>query len=287
MSRSLVVYFSQGGSTARVAESIGSGLRSAGHEVTLCNMKDQQPPSPAGYDLFGIGSPTYYFRPPFNVTSYVRSLPDMAGLPAFAFVLHGTYRGDAGNDLLQGLARKGVRLIGYLHSHGADTFYGYYKLGYEFSPSHPTAEELAQAEAFGQEAAGRAAGQAAAGLADEPSLAAIYRFERFSAGEWLTKNLYSRLFRVDGAKCSGCGLCVQGCPVGNIASDAESHPLWGRKCILCQYCEMNCPEEAITTPISLPVFLPFIKYNVRVASHDPSLDQARVAIDHGRLKRLT
>ncbi len=108
MSKSLIVYFSQGGTTARVAEYIAIGLRVAGYQVDLCNMKDEQPPDLSGYDLLGIGSPAYYYRPPFNVMDYVNSLPDFGGLPAFVFVVHGTYRGDTGNTIRHVLARKGA-----------------------------------------------------------------------------------------------------------------------------------------------------------------------------------
>lgn len=97
MAKSLIVYFSLGGTTAQVAKAIADGLRAAGHEVDLCNIRNQQPPPLDGYEALGIGTPTYYFRPPFNVTDYVDSLPSLNGLPAFTFVLHGTYQGDAGN----------------------------------------------------------------------------------------------------------------------------------------------------------------------------------------------
>jgi flavodoxin/NAD-dependent dihydropyrimidine dehydrogenase PreA subunit len=286
MPRSLVIYFSQGGSTTQVAQSIGSGLRAAGHEVTLCNLRDEPPPPLHGYDLLGVGSPVYYYRLPFNVETYIKGLPDMAGFPAFAFVLHATYRGDGGNDLCRGLAQKGARLVGYLHSYGAGTFYGYFKHGYQFSPGHPSTEELARAEAFGQETAERAASQAAAVVLDEPRLAAIYRLERSLIGQWLTRNVYSRLFRVNKAKCTGCGRCVQECPVDNISMNADKHPVWGRECILCLYCEMNCPEEAVSSPVNLPIFLPFLKYNMHAGSHDPKLDHRRATVDHGRLKEL-
>jgi flavodoxin len=65
--KSLIVYFSQCGSVTRVAQSIKTGLQDAGYEVTLWNIQDGQPPDVFNYDLLGIGSPTYYFRPPFNL----------------------------------------------------------------------------------------------------------------------------------------------------------------------------------------------------------------------------
>lgn len=58
--KATVVYFSQGGATARVANAIGSGLRSADYVVDLWNLRDGPPPEIGGCDLIGIGSPVYY-----------------------------------------------------------------------------------------------------------------------------------------------------------------------------------------------------------------------------------
>ena len=98
--------------------------------------------------------------------------------------------------------------------------------------------------------------------------------------------MYSRLFRVDKNKCTACGLCVQECPTGNISEDGDGKPVWGRDCLLCLYCEMHCPDEAVTSPVSWPLFAPFMKYNVRHASQDPSLDHVRVRRSQGKVERL-
>lgn len=286
MSKSLIVYFSQGGTTKRVAESIASGLHAAEVEVDLYNLRDGQPPSPKGYDLLGIGTPAYYYRLPFNVVEYMGGLPRLDGHLAFAFILHGTYPGDAGNHVRQALARKGAQEIGYFRCYGADYFMGYLRQGYLFSHNHPTAEELAQAEAFGQQVAAHAGGLPYTRPEDDPFPGTIYRFERFSANRWLAENLYSRLFRVDRGKCVACGLCTKECPTGNITPDAEGYPVWGRNCLLCLYCEMHCPEEAITSPVSWPLFVPFMKYNVRTAAQDPSLDHVRVKHGQGRTEQI-
>ena len=282
MPKSLIVYFSQGGTTARVAEHIANGLRTAEFQVDLCNMKDERPPDLGGYDLFGIGLPVYYFRPPFNVTDYVSGLPDLNGLPAFVFVLHGTYRGDAGNAIRHALARRGAREVGYFHCRGADYALIYLKKGYLFSPDHPTAEELAQSEAFGREVAAHAAGQPYARPEDDQPPSMVYRLERFLTNRWLARQVYSRLFRVDAKKCTACGLCTKLCPTGNITEDKGGHPVWGRNCLLCLTCEMKCPQDAITSPVSWLLFQPFIIYNVRQASRDPSLDHVRVIHSHSR-----
>jgi flavodoxin/Pyruvate/2-oxoacid:ferredoxin oxidoreductase delta subunit len=286
MSKSLIVYFSLGGTTARVAESIAAGLRAAEYQVDLCNIKDAQPPGPDGYDLLGIGTPAYYFRPPFNVMDYVNSLPNLEGLPAFVFVLHGTYLGDTGNVTRQVLARKGAREVGYFHCRGADFFLGYLKEGYLFSPDHPTAEELTQAEEFGRQVAASMAGQEYTRPQDDPPLAIIYRLERFLVNRWLIRQMYSRLFRVKREQCTACGLCVKGCPTGNITEDQEGRPVWGRSCLLCLNCEMKCPQDVITSPMSWPLFRPIMMYNVRRASRDSTLDHVRVKHSRGRTKRV-
>jgi flavodoxin/ferredoxin len=287
MSKGLIVYFSQGGTTTLVAESIAAGLRSAEYEVDLCNLAERQPPGLDGYGLLGVGAPTYYYRLPFSVMDYLEDLPDLAGLPAFAFVLHGTFRGDAGNALRHGLAQKGAREVGYFHCHGAGQFVPYLNLGYQFSPDHPTTEDLTQAEEFGRWVAARVAGETYVKPGDDPPPAAIYRFERFVTNRWLAERLYSRTFRVDKAKCTACGTCIQGCPTENLAEDEEGRPVWSRNCLLCLYCELNCPEEAISSPISTwPVFTPFVKYNLYAGSRDPSLEHARVTFSQGEIQRL-
>jgi len=286
MPRCLIVYFSQGGTTARTAERIAAGLRTAGYQVDLCNMKDGQPPAPDRYDLLGIGTPVYYYRPPFNVMDYVNRLPDLDGLPAFIFLLHGTYRGAAGNVVRRALARKGAREVGYFHCLGADYALIYLKVGYLFSPDHPTAEELAQAEAFGRQVAERVAGKRYVRPKDDPPPSIIYRLERFLTNRWLANHVYVRLFRVDAKACTACGICAKRCPTGNVTQDEDGRPIWGRNCLLCLTCELRCPEDAITSPADWPLFRPVTIYNVRRAARDPALDHVRVIHRRGRTRPM-
>ena len=72
--RSLIVYFSQGGGNARIAEAIATGLKRAGYHVDLWNLRNGRPPDPRGYQLFGVGSPVYYYHVPVNIAYYVEHL---------------------------------------------------------------------------------------------------------------------------------------------------------------------------------------------------------------------
>lgn len=286
MKKGLIIFFSQKGSNMRVAGAISMGLCEAGHKVNLWNLRDGQPPDLRDYDFFGVGSPTYYYRPPFIVTDYVNSLPELAGLSAFVFVVHGTYRGNTGDKIRHALARKGAEEVGYFSCYGAAYFLGYLKEGYLFSADHPTREELVRAETFGREVAGRIAGEPYVKPADDPPLQFIYRLERFLANRFLTTHFYSRLFRENDRCRPDCDICIKQCPVENIKRGKDGRLVRSRGCLLCLSCEMNCPEDAITSPVSWPIFRPFTLYNVRHGSRDPLLDCARVIHKHGQTQRL-
>jgi flavodoxin/NAD-dependent dihydropyrimidine dehydrogenase PreA subunit len=46
------------------------------------------------------------------------------------------------------------------------------------------------------------------------------------------------------SNCSGCGICVQVCPMDNIALNSGK-PSWGKDCATCFACLQWCPKEAI------------------------------------------
>lgn len=285
MPRALLVYFSQGGTTECVADAIASGLSATAWEVDRHNLRDGPPPDPAGYDLLGVGTPTHYYRPPFNVSDYLDRLPDLNQKPVLTFVLYGTYRGDAGNRVRQALARKGGREVGYFHCRGADYYPPYLRAGYLFSPDHPTPHELAAAGAFGRDVARRVAAGDYPAIPFDPRPPLGYRLERALASRPLVRHVYSRLFRVDRDRCTGCGRCVARCPTGNVIQDREGCPVWGRECLFCLACEMSCPQEAITSPMDWAVSAAAVRRNVRAAARDPELDFARVEHRKGRTRR--
>ena len=51
---------------------------------------------------------------------------------------------------------------------------------------------------------------------------------------------------IDNEKCTGCGTCVDICPVTVFEMKEEkSVPIKIDECILCRACEVQCPENAI------------------------------------------
>lgn len=51
---------------------------------------------------------------------------------------------------------------------------------------------------------------------------------------------------VDNEKCTGCGTCVDICPVGVFEINNEkSVPVKTDECLVCRACEVQCPQSAI------------------------------------------
>ncbi len=286
MSRCLVVFFSQGGTTRRIAEAVARGLRAQRHEVELHDLKDGAPPDATKYDLLGIGCPAHYYRPAIPASDYLERLPELGGKPVFTFVLHAAYLGDAGNLVRRALERKGGKEIGYARYRGVGRFLGYLKHGYQFSPDHPTLDAIAQAERFGGEIAERLAGKAHAAAEHDAPPPFVYRLERWLTSRFFIRHLFSRQFRANPEACDGCGLCVELCPTRNIGEDDAGRRVWGHDCILCFACEATCPKAAIASPATWFLFWPFMAYNTRTAARDRAIGHVRVAHARGRTTML-
>lgn len=286
MLKCLIIYYSMGGTTAKVAESISKGLRSGGYECDLHNLKNGSAPELKAYHLLGIGSPVYYCRQPFNILDYLISLPYLKNMPVFTFNTFGTYRFDSARWFYKILAAKGALKTGHFSCHGTGSFLGYAKLGYLFSPDHPTSDDLDKAEQFGLDLSSAIKNNRSVSIDKDLPTPFIYRLERFLTNRWLTRQVLSRMFSVNKSICNRCGICIKNCPTHNLIKSGEGQPIWGRNCTLCLMCETRCPKDAIKSIIDWPVFLPFLNYNVRVASSDKALHHVKVKHHHGKIERL-
>ena len=55
--------------------------------------------------------------------------------------------------------------------------------------------------------------------------------------------------------CKQCGLCMAFCPKGIIEADKNGNPeiVDADRCIGCRFCEMHCPDFAITVEVKTPL----------------------------------
>lgn len=284
MNKCLIVYYSLNHSTEKIAEKIGEGLRQAGLETTLCNIKDEPCPNPLEFDLIGIGSPVYYFQIPLNVMDCIDSFPDLKGLKTFAFLTHGSYALDAGDILKRKLLTRNAKIQGWYYSYGEDYFLPYNELGCLPSYEHPSPDELNDAQKFGLDMGSESKDTLWPEVSEHAPF--MYRMERFLAGRWFVRNIYQKLFSLDKEKCIKCGICIKDCPVQNIETGKDGYPKWNKHCNMCLACEMNCPKEAISSLINGPIMKPFVKYNVKQIMKDPTLRKVNVIHHNGQIKRL-
>lgn len=287
--RALIAHYSVTGTTRAVAESIAVGLREAGAEAVLHDLR-QGAADAESFDIVGVGFPVHYFRAASPVAEAVRSFGRLDGHSGFVFTLHGTHRGIAQNQVRRLMRRQGATEIGVFSAYGDDRFLGYTRRGYEFSPDHPTAEELASALEFGlglvaaHSSARR--GESLPERAVDPRTPLIYALERLMFSPAMVRMIHSRAFRSDPHLCTRCGRCSRVCPSKNIAWQRGEQPTWGRNCIGCFACAEVCPNEAVHCALDWPVSRPFLAYNVRRSSCDPTVDHAKVVLRRGRIERI-
>ena len=262
MIKVLIATFSQSGATKKVAYRIANGLASEGCQVTHHKINGDRPPGLAGFDLIGIGTPTYFFTAPLLVKEFVNNLYGLESKSTFVFTTQGTHRGNCGNWLINKLRRKGAENLGYFHCFGADYWLGYLKRGTLFSPDSPDEVELAHSERFGKKLFFQLKkNQFDRGKPDKAT-PFIYSLERMVLTRPFIKYFYSQAFYAD-RKCTHCGECIRKCPVRNIAEKSNGKLKWETNCMMCCTCELCCPENAIHSAADWILFAPFMKYNIR------------------------
>ncbi len=287
--RALIAVFSITGTTLRVAENIAEGLEAAGAEVVLHNLRDG-PLSAEGFDIAGIGFPVHYYRPAAPVAAAISGFGRLDGRSGFVFALNGTYRGNGLDQARSMMRRQGATEIGAFSSYGTNRFLGYTRRGYQFSPDHPTADELSDAREFGHGLvsahASAQAGHPPNPRPSDPRTPLILTLERLTFSPRLVRSVFSRAFRADLERCSRCGQCARACPNHNITWHKGDTPTWARDCLGCFACAEVCPEEAVRSALDWPVFRPFLAYNIRHTLRDPALERVRVKLHKGKIVRI-
>lgn len=255
----LIATFSHRGSTKKVADRIASGLSSSDFEVTHYAIKSRGVPDLSKYDIIGIGTPTFFFKPPFVVQDFVKKLEGIKNKASFVFMTYGSIGGNCVNQIQRLLQKKGALNLGYFKCPGPDYWIGYIKRGVLFSAESPTEKELFQARQFGKNVAIRYKNAFYEPIETEPRLPFVYKIEKMLMARPFVK-VYIRAFHTD-ENCNQCGICVKNCPTGSLTMNGKVK--WHSDCILCMECEMSCPKNAIHSSFDWKTFAPFMNYNIK------------------------
>ena len=284
----LIVYFSQTNSTQKIAKTIGSTIEEYGWEVNLKNIKYDKPDNILEYDLIGFGSPVYYYRLPFLVKDYLRSLPPLNEKPVFSFISYGTYFFDVPVKINNIFQEKNAVITGFFAARGTDKYLGYLKQGVLFSKGHPNKREFNHAKNFSKAIIESFSHESSSENIDNYKKSTdkgfIYNFESILTSRMLINNIYTRFFSSN-EDCIGCGKCVEECPQNNIILNNRKRPQWGKNCELCFMCEMVCPLQAVNSIVDMTIFQPILKYNVKNGINDDNIDHTKISYKNGQIKK--
>ena len=267
--KTLVIYFSQTGNTKKAAERIRDGISGVTGQCDLLSLEEVDAASLAGYDLVGLGCPTFYYQEPFNVRDFIEALPNLTGKHWFAFCSHGSVIGNTFPSMAQRLRKKGIVVIGYhdTYADGTLPFYPYPTL----TTGHPDKVDLDDARAFGKEIAGRCQRIAEGDEGLIPEVAAVPE-EWTRTAEMMNPESLGQMMpqlSIDMEKCTHCHLCEDNCPVKGI--DVESDPPRIQEpCVYCYRCANVCPTLAVEADWDMLVAMAPENY----ARYREALDQA-------------
>jgi len=275
--RGLVVWYSQTGNTERIGKLIAATWRKAGIRTDSCDYRNLGNINPAGYDLIAAGSPVYYYEVPPNFREWINAMPPLGGTPVASFV---TFGGEGGNQyntacsILELLSSKGgvpagMGLFGAMSAFALtwSAGNGDRVLKYRDQPDQNVYSRVRKysCDIIQNVKDGR-------------------KFEasgEFTFRNWIsggvsikTTKLIITGHRVSREKCTGCGKCVEKCPVNAIFPDKGVVDT-GR-CIACLGCVNNCPSGAVEMNVvgkKVYGFREFLKRNNVVIKEPEELEK--------------
>ncbi|HJX13425.1 MAG TPA: flavodoxin domain-containing protein [Dehalococcoidales bacterium] len=253
--KSIVVYYSQTGSTRKIAGAIHAGMSELAEKSDIARIQDVKPADLAGYDLVGLGAPVWHRREPANVMEFIEfTMNDVEGKHGFAFCTHGLYPGRFFARVVPAMTQRGLTVIGWRDWYGS-VFLPEKPKPY-FTDGHPDEIDLAEAKDFGREMAARSLRIYAGETGLIPTLPRGKEYDALYPGPPRVLNRTARQRELIGIrgfdyhynreKCAypKCTVCIDNCPTRAINLEASPQIL-KETCDRCSYCEQICPRGAI------------------------------------------
>ncbi len=252
--KAVIFYYSQQGSTEKIAQHVAEGLRSGNCDCDLIRFtklaKDLeliQGFNFQQYELIGIGTPVYYFYPPHHLFEVLEAFPSLNHAKGFLFCTSGGNPGATLYKIKQVLDKKGLKIIdGNDRWKGLDQHRCYSNFPQSALPrslGHPAEEELNDAKEFGKALIEKALAPHTPEKTDFWS-----KHNQWAKGGWkgrsspFMENWFPN-FHLNEDKCTQCGKCADRCPVDAII--LAPYPRWVKDCDRCYLCDLYCPEQAI------------------------------------------
>jgi len=242
----LIICFSQTGNTQKLADRILKGIIDSGNRCSTIGMKQANIDEIPNYDLIGIGTPTFFYREPVNVRTFIKKMPKGNGRHCFLLCSHGSIMGNTLYYMQEQLKEKEYVVIGAFDSYADASLQFYPKVWH--TAGHPDEIELSEAEQFGRGIC-NVSTRIQNGESD-----LILEFQLIEDTWWAEaskrtapeslRQVFPK-FSINQDKCTQCLICQENCPVDAIHMEADPPEIQKEGCIFCLYCEKACPEEAI------------------------------------------
>ena len=235
MESAVLYYFTGTGNTLALVNAAKESLESQGMTVSTVNVAGAVAFTQT--DLTGVFLPVYSFGPPRIIHRFLRRLIAGGDTPAFVVANAAETAGPAAEVVSRALQEKGYSV----RQAYAVMMPNNYIVGRGAIDDVAAAEIIAKALAEVKDRTGELRelnSEVQAGSGGSPAA-------RF--GHWaFLKGLHFlvRFYRYSD-KCTGCGACVEMCPMGVISLDAANRPTWSRGCEHCMRCVNHCPFDAI------------------------------------------
>jgi ferredoxin/flavodoxin len=248
----LIIYISPHGTTRKAVEALAGSLVENGIQTVsrslndLKNDQEQVRTLIPSYALIVIAAPTYFHHAPPVFMDFVNNMPEAADGQAAAILntFGGVSSGVVQYDLAKILFKKKYRLLG-----GVQVLTEHCLTFQHAAPFHggrPDETDLTVIRQFGKVLAVRLAD---AGSQDYPPEAFKDKPPVLNFIDNYFNSLRAFAWAMPGVKinrdtCTGCGLCLRNCPVGNIT--LEQVAVHGKNCSYCYSCVRHCPSGAAT-----------------------------------------
>jgi ferredoxin len=239
--KTILYYFTGTGNSLAVAGRLCRGLGEC-ELVAIASLKDPLGRVRPEADRVGIITPVYFFGLPSLVAVFAGRLELSRAGYTFGVATMGGSGGSAALRQLDGILRR----TGGRGGKGLDAGFtvrmpGNYLVMYEPPGGKKQEQILRQADRRVDEITDLVNRGHHAKLAWSPLASLVHgvMYPRFIAGV----HDADRKFTVDG-RCTGCGICAEVCPAGNIRLEGD-RPAWLHRCEQCMACIHLCPAGAI------------------------------------------
>ncbi len=203
------------GGTTRLVDAMAKEIACRTMSVTEAAKRDL-----SGYTYIGLGSGIYFTSHHPELIRLVSHLSPAQKV--FIFSSHGSpFIGNYHETLKQELRKYDIGIVGEFSCRGFDST-GPFNIFGGTAIGRPNQKDQARAKKFIKNI-----------------------LPQYCTGTDKTKN--GNNHEINLSKCTGCGTCVNICPLGvYILNDGKSFPLKEEECIHCDLCKENCPEKAIS-----------------------------------------